>query len=361
MRLPKTPTVKALRSIAQKLRWGRYRRRYDSDLANGLIAYESVFQEVLSDLHSGVETPPRLAIDFGWICDLESWEAEAWRGFGGSRNVRLAVGWWSEFQDVTNCVFRSCDMFSEIGNAAEGRFRFAELLDGAGDDEDSDTSNDPLRQEASCVTAEMALAMLVLHEIGHHALGHMELDELRHFRVRESDSHMRKLPSDAALLMQACEVEADRFSFTHTLPRAASGQSPFKTQLVSPCLRPHLFKLVILAYSLVIALLHTKGDSLDRYEFCDHPHPAVRLLASQFYVAESLGSQDDVVQAYLTGWRESLQVVQHNPNLRETLSLLVSRRAMLEEKIARLKVALDQEVRRKTKLYEFSSGEWIGA
>jgi hypothetical protein len=352
--------MQSLQAIARKLRRYGYRLRYRRDFSDALIAYESVFQEVLSDLYPGPDVRQCLKIDFGWTCDLDSYDAAALPGgWVRDRQVRLSVRWFSDFQGITNAIFRSRDMFMDVGDPSKGEFTFAQLLEDAGGDSDRDSAADPLRQEASCITVEMALAMIVLHEIGHHALGHMELGEPRRFKFREAESTVDAISPECVLLRQACEIDADHFSFSHALEHAATGRSPFSTQLVSPRLKDHLFSLAILAHSLVIALLHTQDNSFEAYELSQHPHPAIRLLASQLHFAELLARHGESANAYSDGWRESLRVVQQNADQKETLLLLANRRTFLEERVGRLSEVVDQQLRKATKRYDFSSGEWI--
>jgi hypothetical protein len=91
-----------------------------------------------------------------------------------------------------------------------------------------------------------------------------------------------------------------------------------------------------------------------------HPHPATRLLASQTHFAKFLARHGHSAKAYHTGWRESLRVIEHNEDQKQTLFLLTHRRPLLEEKVSQLDAMIQQELRRGTKRYDFSSGEWVG-
>jgi hypothetical protein len=354
--------VKALQSLSPKLRHGAYRLRYEKGFAQALCDYESVFQEILADLYPVSGTPQRLVIDFGWTCNLDSYNAAASKGLlTGIRAVRLSVRWFSELQGLANAIFRSCDLFENVGEPKKGDYTFTQILDGSGAEEETDAPADPLRQEAACVTAEMALAMIVLHEIGHHSLGHIDLGGGVKFRFQEADAALEHVSGESVLCRQACEIQADRFSFSYALGLAASGRSPFRSQLVSPRLTGHLFNLAILAYSLVIALLHTRDWSLETYESLEHPHPAVRLLASQRDFAGFLVQRKDFEDAHRVGWQESLRVIQHNADQQKTLSLLVNQRAALEKKFAELEAVLERHLLRPVRRYDFRTGQWIGA
>jgi hypothetical protein len=248
-----------MQNLGIMLRHWQYRMRYEKGLTRALIDYESVFREILNDLYESPARQP-LRIDFGWTCDYDAYDAEANRSLLTSiRNVRLSIRWFSDFQGLANAIFRATDTFPGIGGAEKDRFTFEQIMQGADAEQEPDTSADPLRHEAACVTVEIALAMIVLHEIGHHALGHLDLRDPARFRFHEADAHLRELHPESVRRRQACEIAADRFSFSRVLRFAASGTSPFKTQLVSRDLRVHLFTLSILAYMLVIALLHTKN------------------------------------------------------------------------------------------------------
>jgi len=350
----------ALRAISQNLRRLRYRWHCRRDLSDALVAYESVFQEILSDLYPTPAVPRRLRIDFDWICSFKKWDAEAVPGnWVHERMVRLTICWFYELQGITNEIFKSRDMFPKIGVAEKDRFNYAELRAGAAAGDERDTSTDSLRQEASCVTVEIALAMIVLHEIGHHAFGHMELDNLRGLKYRESDVALEEVSSANVPSRQACEIDADRFSFSRVLELAAGGRSPFTNQLVSPPLTCHLFSLATLAYWLVIALLHTRNDSLERFETAAHPHPAVRLLASQSHFTKYFARDDKAAAAYQTAWQETLRVIEHNEDQKHTLSLLAQQRPLLEEKVAQLDAVIKQNLRKATKRFDFSRGEWL--
>ena len=167
---------------------------------------------------------------------------------------------------------------------------------------------------------------------------------------------VRSSPADT-LIRQACEIEADRFGFSRVLASAAAGHSPFPGQLVSAALAPHLFDLAILAYFLVIAMLHTSNESLESYDAADHPHPAVRLLASQMQFAEFLAQRPEAHARYQTGWRESLRVIAHHAEQTQTLRLLVHERHRLEAKLAPLAETVRRTLR-DARTYDFSTGLW---
>jgi hypothetical protein len=348
-----------MQNLGVTLRHWQYRMRYEKSLTRALIDYESVFQEILNDLYESRARQP-LSIDFGWTCDHDAYDAEANRSLlTGTRNVRLSIRWFSDFQDLANAIFRATDTFPGIGGAERNRFTFEQITQGADADQEQDISPDPLRHEAACVTVEIALAMIILHEIGHHALGHLDLRDAARFRFHEADAGLSELRPESVRRRQACEIAADRFSFSRVLRFAASGTSPFKTQLVSHELGAHLFTLSILAYMLVIALLHTKNFSLEEHDGLEHPHPAVRMLASQRALAEVLAANDDFENAYRRGWGESVRIIQHNADQRETFSLLLNRRSDLEHRIRDLVQVLETDVQKAVKRYDFRAGEWV--
>ena len=348
-----------LRSLFQRIRRRGYHRRYERGYAEALVAYESVFEEILADLHPTPSPVQGLGIDFGWICDPASYRAEALaRSWLRERQVRLSVRWFTDFQGITNAIFRSRDLFPALGDATGDPLSFAELLGGGDDGEGPDTSSDPLRQEASCVTVELALAMIALHEIGHHALGHLDAGPSRLRMLSETPARMEHRAPANILWRQACEIEADRFGFSRVLACAAAGRSPFPKQLVSATLAPHLFDLAILAYLLVIALLHTGNESLERYADADHPHPAVRLLASQVGFAEFLAQHPAARDRYRDGWRESLRVLAHDPEQTQTLRLLVHELPRVEAKLVPLNETVRRTLRPAARTYDFSTGRW---
>lgn len=345
--------------LAQKLRRRLYRRRFERGFADALVDYESVFQEVLSDLYNSPATPRALPVDIGWICDLDSIEAIAdRRAVTGTRIVQLSVRWFSDFQTLANAIFRSRDMYPSVGEPETTGYSFAELLEDGDADADRDAPADPLRHEAACVTVEMALSMIVLHEIGHHACGHLDLGDVLRLVDRDSHHPEPEVSPELAGRLHACEIEADRFAFSHVLGLAAVGRSPFSRQLVSADLRPHLFSVGILAYSLVIALLHTRPQTLEECATREHPHPAVRLLASQRHFAEILTGRSLPVDQYMSGWRDSLQVICHNAEQQATLALLVRERPLLERRVEAILGTLERDLRPATKRYDFAHGIW---
>jgi hypothetical protein len=91
----------------------------------------------------------------------------------------------------------------------------------------------------------------------------------------------------------------------------------------------------------------------------EHPHPAVRLLASQRAFAEILAANDDFENAYRRGWGESVRIIQHNADQRETFSLLLNRRSDLEHRIRDLAHVLETDVQKAVKRYDFRAGEWV--
>ena len=115
----------------------------------------------------------------------------------------------------------------------------------------------------------------------------------------------------------------------------------------------------ILAYFLVIVMLHTSNDTLESYDVADHPHPAVRLLASQMQFAEFLVQYPQARARYQIGWREGLRVIAHDAEQTQTLRLRVHERHRVEAKL----VPLTETVRRTlwpiAKTYDFATGRWI--
>ena len=354
-------SVSVWQKLSPRLRHRLYYLRHERGFAQALCDYESVFQEILADLYAFPGTPHRLMLDFGWTSNLDSYNAAAERGWlSGARQVRLSIRWFSDLQGLANAIFRSRDTFETIGQPEKNSFTFAQIQEGVDAEEENDAAADPLRHEAACITVEMALAMIVLHEIGHHALGHMELGDGIKFQFPEADTSVGKVPENLVLCRQACEIDADRFSFSRVLALAASGRGPFRSQLVSAPLTGHLFNLAVLAYSLVIALLHTRDLSLETYESLEHPHPAVRLLASQRDFAEFLVKRKDLENPYRNAWQQSLRVIQHNADQQRTLSLLVNDRPLLEKRLSELQTELEHNLRKSTKRYDFDTAEWLG-
>lgn len=352
--------VNVWQRLSPRLRHRLYHLRHERGFARALCDYESVFQEILSDLYAFPGTPHGLTLDFGWTSNLDSYDAAAGRGWlSGSRQVRLSIRWFSDLQGLANAIFRSRDTYETIGQPEKNSFTFAQIHQGVDAEEENDAAADPVRQEAACVTVEMALAMIVLHEIGHHALGHMELGDGIRFQFPEADTSVERVPENLVLCRQACEIDADRFSFSRVLALAASGRGPFRSQLVSAPLTGHLFNLAVLAYSLVIALLHTRDLSVQDYESLEHPHPAVRLLASQRDFAEFLVTRRDLENSYRNAWQQSLRVIQHNADQQRTLSLLVNDRPLLEKRLSELKAELEHNLRKSTRRYDFETGKWL--
>ena len=348
-----------LTAMVKRRRWRSYAKAFEAPFAQALVAYESVFDEVLSDLYPAGGLKRGLTIDFGWICDLEVNDAFAdFAPWVGVRRVRVSVGFFSELQALTNAIFRSCDFFLHLGKPNNDCPTFVEILNGAESDIDDNAPADPLRREAAFITTELALAMIVLHEIGHHALGHVRLGRPNNLHVTESDANVSKLPPEVAPRFQASEIDADRFGFSRVLQLAARAQPPFRKQLVSSEMTDHFFGLAVLAYSLVIALLHEEDHPFSHYKLLTHPHPAVRLYASQLHFAEFLGGHPELLPAYQAGWQESLRAVRLNANQQQTFSLLMYQRSLLADSVSRLDTELVNIVRREVRCYDFTSGRW---
>jgi len=85
----------------------------------------------------------------------------------------------------------------------------------------------------------------------------------------------------------------------------------------------------------------------------------VRLLASQSHFTKYLARDDKAAAAYQTAWQETLRVIEHNEDQKHTLSLLAQQRPLLEEKVAQLDAVIKQNLRKATKRFDFSRGEWL--
>ena len=256
-------------------------------------------------------------------------------------HVRLWVGCLSELQGMANAIFRSTDCFTHIGDASTNQCNLAEILGGNEPPLDQDISEDPIRAEAGYIVAEIGLAMIILHEVGHHAHQHSVFYP-RGFRLAEHQRRHTKPATANTKVKQACELEADDFGLVYILRKASQQQPPFSTQLVAEGLQDQLFALAILAYSLVIAFLHDQDHGLEAYDDWDHPHPAVRLYASQLGFAPHLEGRPEARQAFQEGLTESFRILQHGALQQKTMHLLLNERDRLQERTQSLVDALAQ-------------------
>ncbi|MEM9158485.1 MAG: hypothetical protein AAGB46_05500 [Verrucomicrobiota bacterium] len=329
-----------------------------------LLDYESVFQEILADLHSKDAENSPLDIDISWNTRSNDFNAEAKRATFTRRNqVNISVNCFIDLISTANLVFSSQDLFQWIGNADDETGNFSDVL--AADDRDSYTNppKGPLRKEAANVTTEIGISLIILHEIGHIALGHTRLgpDLIGSARFRESDDDDDEIDPKKARNYHACEIDADRFSFSYALNLAAQGRSPFSKQLVTRQLQAHLFDLAVLAYVLVITFLHKADHPLEYYIAKRHPHPSVRLYASQFSFLSFLQDDDRLTAQYSAALKDSFQILNHGEYQQTTIRLITHERDTLTNLAREIESRIQKTIRANVPYYDFSSGAWLSS
>ena len=355
----RTQHMNALIRWDKNRRRKRYYREHDLSVARTLIAYEGVFDEVLRDIFP-TETPPRrLTIDFGWDLDLEGFDAFAvLTPYSWTRRIRFSFDFYSDIQSAANAIFRSRDFFPRIGTPNPDRPSLIEILAGEDPDEESDAPDDPLRREAAFVTAELAVAMAALHEIGHHVLGHVKMRRRYNLQIAESNANPFQLPPKLVPRFQASEIDADRFSFSRAMQLAAIGKPPFGKQLLTLEVRAHYLTLAVLANTILINLFHQSDCDFAFYERLPHPHPAVRLYAAQLYFVEALALFPENLITYQSALQECMRLTQANAAQQHTFSLFMNNRTLLCDTVTRLNNEISTYVRKHLKCYDFATDRW---
>lgn len=345
-----------MRKTLHRLVW---RLRYERPLREALLAYEDVFQELLAEMHDEqVPAHARLAIGFGWHPDMRVFDALAQRR-GGRRSIVLHVACWSELQGMANTLFASNDQFTSIGSAAAEVRRFVDWFE-AQDLGAEAAPACPIRKEAACLVAEIALTFIMLHEIAHHALGHLEDESPRSGLRQRNESlvHLGTVSPREAVRSQANEIEADRFAFSYLGLLASGGVPPFVKQLIAhPELRMSLFEIGMLAFALVMFFLRGLDRPIEYYasRTHPHPHPIIRFVAGISSLSQALPNTDSGrVKHALT---DSLEFLKYSKDAADIAVLMDQRRSDIAAKV----VELSQSVRGIScqAIYNFHKGEWV--
>lgn len=326
------------------------RVRYDRSFRRALFDYCGVFREILAQMH-GAGAESELRIGVGWDHRLESFNAVARSGC--SPSVRLRVGCFSQLQGAANLLFRQPDLFVSVGDPS------MERGEDDGSERESDSPRCPVRREASIIVAELGLVLIFLHEIAHHVLGHLDLDKRRGLQAvrREActEAVLRRGSPEETERQRAEELEADRFAYLYVTGLAAQDDPPFAKQLIRvPSLRQSLFELAVYAHTIVVCSFGGAGWSLARFENLPHPHPVVRLVASQSTLQE-LGVSEERCRAVL---RESAALVARAWSRDSLESLVGPERGRVGDLCAHLRqrsLDLSPLYRR----YDFGRGAWV--
>lgn len=296
-----------------------------------LIAWEEIFAELLREFVA--ESRGNLQIDMRW--DPREEQFDAYATSDPAHRVRIGLGCFGSLQGIMNTIFGSTDRFRWIGDPSHEIGDFATRFT---NEDQSDAPIDAVRREASFIATEIGIALVVLHEIGHITLGHTRVsrDVLPLRRFRQASRPDERWSMEVADRYQACELGSDRFAFQRVLRLAAIGRSPFASQLVSESVREHLFDLAMIAFAIVIALLHRKEAAFEDYAKLAHPHPAVRFLAAEIDLLEYL-PQSDVVRLHVRTMRECCEILSHGKEQNEMLALISTHRVQLTDRIAHLR------------------------
>jgi hypothetical protein len=342
--------MKLLHQIKRRL-W------FDQPFRDALTAYEQVFREILTEMHSA-DVPPksRLGIDFYWHSDTRYFDAFAYRRLWW-RSAGLRIACWHDVQGMANILFRSSDMFAAVGDPSVERRTFVEWLNPGIEEDDNDAPTCPIRREAANLTVEFALALIILHEIAHHALGHLDTNWSL-FGFQSSSESLRRWNAEApqnAPRMHANEVEADRFAFSYLSMLLTHDELPFSSQLIEhPVLRHVLFELAVLAYALNMFFLGGFGRALSDYDTKEHPHPIVRFIQGLMSLRNSIQAvSDDRSNRALT---ESIYFLSFSPDADNLFAMFQAERDGIKARCA----ALDDALRTPSQnpRYSFRDGVW---
>lgn len=338
------------------------RLRYDKEFCSALTAYEEVFRDILREMHDDRAGGRRLKINFYWHSDSVLFDAFATPAFVFGRAIGVRVGCWIDLQSLANGIFCSHDLFKGIGDATLEQQSFAEW---AADDGTSTPAAPlcPVRREAACLAVEFALSLIVLHEIAHHALGHLQgagyLSRLR--SRRESLSYAQPISHEAAKWAHAFEVEADRFAFSYLVALLAHDSLPFSQQLINnPLLRASLFEIGVLAFALIMFFLGGFGRSIDFYDRLDHPHPIVRFVESAAWSRRTIQMIDaaQIIDATRdsAALSESIAFLRYSSEADHLIHLFKEGRDEIKCRCAAIDATLEGAPARLR--YDFRTGRW---
>jgi hypothetical protein len=191
-------------------------RRYELSYVETLDAYVDVFETAIDRVLGDGSQCLKPSFD---------WDPKQHVGAVASnrvqRSIRVSIGCWYAIQGLSNALMAFSDVAPWFGDPS----REVESLESFHSLSNREASLDPIgesRVEAANVLAESALAMLVLHELGHHVLGHLGAGSSE---PREDVVEAERLcefgsDQDGSQSEQWQEVCADRFAlsaFTHQL------------------------------------------------------------------------------------------------------------------------------------------------
>jgi hypothetical protein len=256
--------------------WARRR-----ELRDTLRAYREVFAETLEQMH-GPHAEGTLDLIIRWRMDTRRFEAEAdlVPPEDIRRRVSINVACYTTLQLLANRVFSSPAAMRRIGDPTREARRG--LFDRGGD-----APRCPARAEASFIVAELGVVLIFLHEVAHHALGHIPptTNTSTPAPTRRTEAALaggdRPGPQQA-LRARSEELEADAFALAYIAALGLDGRPPFATQLVrQPGLRELFFEMAVLAHALVVCSFADIAKPIDAFDRSSHPHPIVRLVAAQ--------------------------------------------------------------------------------
>lgn len=332
------------------------RLRFDRPFRDALVAYQGVFQELLSEMHATtIPHAKRLAIKFWWNPNMNEFDAVAKRALS-QRSIILHVACWSDLQGMANLIFRSRDLAQSIGNPSLELKSFAQWFEANEAHTESDAPQCPIRKEAACIASELGLTLIMLHEIGHHALGHLDRGRRLGF-VRQSESlaNPKRRTAEKVALVQASELEADRFAFSYMASLTARTESTFSTQIISDSqLRSNLFEIGTIAFTMITYFLGGYERPLDFYDTRGHPHPLVRLIAGLEAMHRAV-SDIDAARAE-AAVKASLEFLGYSQAATNVLEILSEHKEGVVQRIAALEEKLSEP--RQWSVFSFSRGEW---
>ncbi len=256
------------------------RRRYEASFIEALDAYVDVFQAFRNRV---IPIPCSLsATRFDWNQSMNV-GATASR-FGKQRDIRVSLGCWSRVQDISSLLMACGDIMPWFGEANQETGTIIGWM--LAPEQQPQEPLSASRMEAAHVLAEMTLMMIFMHELGHHVLGHLDLQATQQ-KASIVETKQLWLPwqdqSRTIKLAQWHEVCADRFAVDGLKYQINRYGEAFPGQILGEDLRSHLSRVVPLAHLIMLLSLPGYDVPLGRYDFAEHPHPLVRVLASQSY------------------------------------------------------------------------------
>ena len=265
-----------------------FRRGYDSAYLAALDAFVEVFDSFRDRL---IEPDSAIShIRFDWDPSVQV-GAIASR-MRNRRDIRVALGCWSRVQGLSNILMACNDVAPWFGDACTER---VSLDDWARFSQIQPQPQAESRIEAANVLAETTLMMIFMHELGHHVLGHLDRNK-SHSKAKIVESKRLWLSwsnrSSSARLVQWQEVCADRFAISGLRYLIHTHGNSFPDQLLGHELDRHLGRVVPFAHLIMLLSLPGHEIAMSRYAKATHPHPLVRILASQDF-SENDGKRDD--------------------------------------------------------------------